>query len=627
MVIAHNGEEGQITRGRGALSFRVGDFFSGKDTEQMRLTAEGNLGIGITNPRARLDVDGLIRAGQGIMFPDGTIQTTAAIAGNPGQGNGGQSQTGQGSKPGKQTKASGAKGKGKDTVSPEFTVNEDLTVNGNIIFTPSLSRDITVQNNNGGIRIFANPVLTGSPATAAIQFFGNGHPGFPGQAYIDSGAHDQAAVIFRTAVTGGTIAERMRITAAGNIGIGTATPGERLHVAQSGDYQLRLENPAAGGGSWNIGQSDNTFNISGGKLAFVPNSTNSSNATVVFTNAGNVGIGTTSPAHRLSLIGGPAWTSNGWAGALSLTNASAIGWHSNADGQRFGIGQSTGGLYFFRTSSDPGTTGSPANYDMLITDGGRVGVGNVSPSARLQADGGTAVNVGVAGTSSSPGGVGVVGVGYFGVVGQADESVSQGRELLGRGGVAGVSQGGTGVIAVTVTGNLMAGITVTDPSNNTFAQKFHIDKNGTYFTGSDFAESLPARGNRAAYEPGDVLVLSATAAGKAEKSIRPYDTHVAGVYSTRPGVVGADKNGETRVDPDELPVALIGIVPTKVSAENGPILVGDLLTTSRTPGYAMKATPVIIRGMKVYRTGTILGKALGPLKQGKGVIKVLVTLR
>jgi hypothetical protein len=347
----------------------------------------------------------------------------------------------------------------------------------------------------------------------------------------------------------------------------------------------------------------------------------------VFTNAGNVGIGTTSPAHRLSLIGGPAWTSNGWAGALSLTNASAIGWHSNADGQRFGIGQSTGGLYFFRTSSDPGTTGSPANYDMLITDGGRVGVGNVSPSARLQADGGTAVNVGVAGTSSSPGGVGVVAVGYFGVVGQADESVSQGREVLGRGGVAGVSQGGTGVIAVTVTGNLMAGITVTDPSNNTFAQKFHIDKNGTYFTGSDFAESLPARGNRAAYEPGDVLVLSATAAGKAEKSIRPYDTHVAGVYSTRPGVVGADKNGETRVDPDELPVALIGIVPTKVSAENGPILVGDLLTTSRTPGYAMKATPVIIRGMKVYRTGTILGKALGPLKQGKGVIKVLVTLR
>jgi hypothetical protein len=43
-VIAHNGEDGQITRGRGALLFRIGDFFSGKDTEQMRLTSEGTLG-------------------------------------------------------------------------------------------------------------------------------------------------------------------------------------------------------------------------------------------------------------------------------------------------------------------------------------------------------------------------------------------------------------------------------------------------------------------------------------------------------------------------------------------------------------------------------------------------------
>jgi len=77
-VIAHNGEDGQITRGKGALSFRIGDFFSGKDTEQMRLTEEGNLGIGITHPLVRLDVDRLMRASQGIVFPDGSIQYSAA---------------------------------------------------------------------------------------------------------------------------------------------------------------------------------------------------------------------------------------------------------------------------------------------------------------------------------------------------------------------------------------------------------------------------------------------------------------------------------------------------------------------------------------------------------------------
>lgn len=77
-VMVHNGEQGQLVRGRGALSFRIGDFFSGKDIEQMRLTPEGNLGIGFTHPQARLDVDGLIRTSHGIVFPDGTIQYSAS---------------------------------------------------------------------------------------------------------------------------------------------------------------------------------------------------------------------------------------------------------------------------------------------------------------------------------------------------------------------------------------------------------------------------------------------------------------------------------------------------------------------------------------------------------------------
>ena len=51
-----------MTRTRGALSFRVGDIFSGQDKEQMRLTADGRLGIGTNNPQANLDVAGTIRA-------------------------------------------------------------------------------------------------------------------------------------------------------------------------------------------------------------------------------------------------------------------------------------------------------------------------------------------------------------------------------------------------------------------------------------------------------------------------------------------------------------------------------------------------------------------------------------
>jgi hypothetical protein len=146
----------------------------------------------------------------------------------------------------------------------------------------------------------------------------------------------------------------------------------------------------------------------------------------------------------------------------------------------------------------------------------------------------------------------------------------------------------------------------------------NIDSSGTFHSGSDFAESLPARGARKLYEPGDVLVMTNSGAG-VEKTSTRYSRRVIGIFSTRPGFVGAEKNGETRVDKNDVPVAITGIVPAKVSAENGPVRVGDLLVTASTPGYAMKATDP--RRM----VGAIVGKALEPLLQGAGVIRVLVT--
>ena len=67
--------------------------------------------------------------------------------------------------------------------------------------------------------------------------------------------------------------------------------------------------------------------------------------------------------------------------------------------------------------------------------------------------------------------------------------------------------------------------------------------------------------------------------------------------------------------------AVVGIVPCKVSAENGPIKVGDLLVTSSTPGYGMKGTN------RSKMLGAVVGKALEPMREGKGVVQVLVTLQ
>jgi hypothetical protein len=87
-MLAHDEKNGAIINTSGDLSFRVGEFFRGKDSERMRLTAEGSLGIGTDKPQAPLDVNGLIRTSKGIMFPDGTILTTAGGEAAAGQSGG-----------------------------------------------------------------------------------------------------------------------------------------------------------------------------------------------------------------------------------------------------------------------------------------------------------------------------------------------------------------------------------------------------------------------------------------------------------------------------------------------------------------------------------------------------------
>jgi hypothetical protein len=135
---------------------------------------------------------------------------------------------------------------------------------------------------------------------------------------------------------------------------------------------------------------------------------------------------------------------------------------------------------------------------------------------------------------------------------------------------------------------------------------------------ADFAELIEAE-DGVSYEPGDVLIISAASDRAVDLSTDPYSTLVAGVYSTKPGFIGSSHPMEER-RPDEVPLAVVGIAPCKVSAENGPIGRGDLLVTSSTPGHAMRAGDDPPQG-------TILGKALGELKEGVGVIEILVTLQ
>jgi len=122
---------------------------------------------------------------------------------------------------------------------------------------------------------------------------------------------------------------------------------------------------------------------------------------------------------------------------------------------------------------------------------------------------------------------------------------------------------------------------------------------------TDLAEMVTVTGGAESSEPGDVMVIDPLGRGRMQVSTEVRSRLVAGICGAAAGS-------------DEIPLAVAGIVPCKVSAENGAISVGDLLVTSGTPGHAMRDEDPAV--------GTVLGKALEPLEDGSGVIRVLVTL-
>ena len=136
--------------------------------------------------------------------------------------------------------------------------------------------------------------------------------------------------------------------------------------------------------------------------------------------------------------------------------------------------------------------------------------------------------------------------------------------------------------------------------------------------GSDCAEDFDIA-SAAEIEPGTVMVLNED--GALQPSQDAYDKKVAGVISGagdyQPGLVlGRRDSSEGR-----MPLALVGKVYCKVDAQHGPVKVGDLLTTSSTPGHAMRAADPL----KAF--GTVIGKALRPLTSGKGLVPILIALQ
>ena len=120
---------------------------------------------------------------------------------------------------------------------------------------------------------------------------------------------------------------------------------------------------------------------------------------------------------------------------------------------------------------------------------------------------------------------------------------------------------------------------------------------------------------------GAVVVIDEDNAGHLKMSDQACDRRVAGIISGANGVNTGVTLTQEGVFEGGQNVALSGRVYVQADAGNGPIKPGDLLTTSDVPGHAMKVTD------HSKAQGAILGKAMTALKDGRGMVLVLVTLQ
>ena len=139
--------------------------------------------------------------------------------------------------------------------------------------------------------------------------------------------------------------------------------------------------------------------------------------------------------------------------------------------------------------------------------------------------------------------------------------------------------------------------------------------------GADVAEPFPITAATSEIAPGSVVVIDEANPGQLKLSEQAYDPHVAGVVSGANGINPGIQMQQEGLLAGGKNVALTGRVYVQADTSNGPIKPGDLLTTSRLPGRAMRVTN------HARAQGAILGKAMTGLSDGQGMVLVLVTLQ
>jgi hypothetical protein len=401
-IVSHDGQEGWIESGSGGLSFYAGGgALERSPTPHLRLTTNGDFGIGVADPKARLDVAGVIKTSEGIQFADGTILKmdggqAVLVSGN----DTGAARVGQAGS----TPVSGRTGGNVSRlladrgISPVLAVDGSGTAGSIVKWTTSTTLgDSVIAESGGNVGVgTANPsqlleVRKDQHASTYLK--------------VTNADNTDGSSRSRIALIGGTVTQEMQSIATdggyfgttsnhpfyiytnsatraafdknGNVGIGTLNPSQLFEVRRDQHASTYMQ----------VTNTDNTDATSRARISLVGGTvvqemqsiakdggyfgTTSNHPFNIYTNsatrltidtAGKVGIGTTTPSSKLTVAGDIESTT-----AFKISGSSVIsiaGTRNVFAGSSAGSNNTTGSdnAFFGNTAGAVNTTGGSNSF-------------------------------------------------------------------------------------------------------------------------------------------------------------------------------------------------------------------------------------------------------------------------